>query len=96
MHVRDYCADEKKQHVVHLFPLTRLTCIILKQVKSYVMLYIPYGECKLSSEAGGRVQDEGDRRLMMCVCAVPDRLLVLLVLFTVDDLYPTFPGSRTP
>lgn len=94
MHVRDYCADGKKQHVpidaayLHHFETGR--------VKSYVMFYIPYGECKLSSEAGGRVQDEGDRRLMMCVCAVPDRLLVLLVLFTVDDLYPTFPGSRTP
>lgn len=33
---------------------------------------------------------------MISVCTVPDRLLVLLVLFAVDDLDPTFSGSWTP
>lgn len=36
------------------------------------------------------------RRLIVCVCTVPDGLLVLLIFFAVDDLYPTFPGPRTP
>lgn len=33
---------------------------------------------------------------MVGVAAVPDGLLVLLVLLAVDDLYPAFPGPRTP
>lgn len=65
-------------------------------VQHYCACFLWVGECKESSEAGERVQDEEDRRLMIAVCTVPDRLLVLLVLFTVDDLYPTFPGPRTP
>lgn len=54
------------------------------------------GNVKQAVKQEGRAHDEWDRRLMMSVCTIPDRLLVLLVLFTVDDLYPTFPGPWTP
>lgn len=60
------------------------------------MFYVSCGQFKVSIEVSRGVKDEEDRRLMVSICAVPDRLLVLLVLFAVDDLYPTFPGPRTP
>lgn len=50
--------------------------------------------CYACIKSGGVGREDG--RAMAGAGAVPDGLLVLLVLFAVDDLYPAFPGPRTP
>lgn len=49
---------------------------------------------KVTSEVGGELQEEGDKNTVG-MKTVPDGLLVLLVLFTVDYFYPVFSCPRT-
>lgn len=50
---------------------------------------------QVDSEAGGELQEEGDKTTVE-MQTIPDGLLVLFVLFTVDYFYPIFSGPRTP
>lgn len=49
---------------------------------------------KVTSEVGGELQEDRDRNTVG-MQTVPDGLLVLLVLFTVDYFYPIFSRPRT-